>query len=185
MSKIALPNNENTDRLLAKIESALQRSDEKNRHERARRILWKGQFESVDAHWMDLDTSHVFDEAKSCFVDGHHIATIVLATGFMEHILADMLGTVGKESLKVIIKKANARELMPAELLNRLDNLKEVRNAFVHRKEDNPEEQEHTLGQRSVAKLIHPQDVFVKDAQEALSLMYAYFHYVVANGSQR
>jgi hypothetical protein len=170
------------ERLLYRIEAAIRRSDERTRSQRAERILWKAKFETASAFWMDLDTSHIFEEARSCFVGGHYIATVVLATAFMEHTLTDLVKPDKKMSLEGLIDLARKKSSLPSKLLNRLDMLREIRNPFSHRQlfdKKKPDREHHTLGKRSVGADRHPQTVLERDAKKALVLMYAYFQHAI------
>ena len=124
---------------------------------------------------MPFETMVVFQEAKSTFIDGRHVATVVLAASFIEHWFASNLGArgFGKEAekgLAAAIVCARKNQLVPEALLRGTDRLRQIRNPFVHLKTfDHP----HNISRRSYAIGKHPQEVLEQDARESLSLMYS------------
>jgi hypothetical protein len=124
---------------------------------------------------MPSDSFFVFTEARSTYVDGYFIATVVLAASFAEHWMSGVLTARGFEKeadrgLAACIRCARKHELWPDLILNRLEHLRRIRNPFVHLKElSHP----YSLSQRSYMKLRDPGDVIEEDARFALETIFA------------
>jgi hypothetical protein len=156
---------------------ALAESDEQRRSGRADRILWVLALRpQVGAMVGPLDTITILSEARECFIDGHYIATVLLATAFVEHTLVDELSERGLTKPRVqfsdALKIASENRIFPDELISRTRNLSLIRNAFTHRKPlDNPD----SFGYRFQAGGVHPARILEEDAKQFLALMYEYF----------
>lgn len=117
----------------------------------------------------------ILNEARECFIEGHYIATVLLAMAFIEHTVIDELaknglGRPGRFSLA--LKAAAESQLFPDELLSRTSKLSLIRNAFTHRKpSDNP----NSFGYRFQTRGVHPARILEEDAKQFLALMYEYF----------
>ncbi len=124
-----------------------------------------------------MDTMAAIGEARDCFVEGHYIASLVLAVAVIEHIITDCLverslahyGLAFADAIRV----ADHADIFPSELLARADRLRQVRNPFTHRKSNS---HQHSFGNRFLAERVHPRTILERDAKDALSLMYAFFH---------
>jgi hypothetical protein len=159
-----------------RYEAALERHDRATRPARAERVRWLAK--SIPRNIMmvmPLETMVVFQEAKSAFIDGQHVATVVLAASFLEHWFASKLTArgFGKEAdkgLAASISCARSNRPVPEALLRSADRLRQIRNPFVHLKSfDHP----HNVSQRSFALGKHPREVIERDARESLLLMYS------------
>ena len=108
----------------------------------------------------EVELMNLLREARECFVDGHYIATLMLATALIEHVIAEELERVGKATpglpFERAIKLARQESLFPEPLLATADQLRVLRNPFAHRK---PIEHAHTLGNRYNALRRHPKSV--------------------------
>jgi len=156
---------------------ALSHSDESTRAERADRIEWLAQRDTrPSAYSGPMDTLRILDEARLCFTCGHFVATVMLATSFLEHTLADELGDLslikGKPTLEQIIKLARSHLSLPGDLLDRADRLRSVRNPFTHRR---PDDDQDTFGNRFLSSKTHPDTILEADAQLAIGVMYELF----------
>lgn len=129
----------------------------------------------------DLQTFYIFGEAKMSYSNGEFISTIPLSQSFIERLLQSHyqslgLETVSKRGLKAIIDHASKYNTVHKFLLTKIDELRKIRNPFVHLKEH---EHEYNLMQRLISnasegKLInHPLYILMNDAKEAIRLMYA------------
>lgn len=122
----------------------------------------------------------LLSEARECFINGHFIATILLAVAFIEHTITDEFPTNGAAArFKSAIKAAREQQLFPDALLERAAELQLRRNAFCHRK---PNGHEHSFGTRFLTRQEHPQKILEEDAKESLSLMYTFFQLTVKVG---
>lgn len=123
-----------------------------------------------------MDTSRVLQEAHDCFIHGHFVACVMLATSFMEHTLTDELnerGLIkGKPTLERIIELARENLDLPHDLLGRADDLRVLRNPFVHRR---PAGDQSTFGNRFKAARTHPENILEADAKLAIEVMYQLF----------
>lgn len=169
----------NRDPLIA----ALEYSDCKRRPARAERIRWASQYDISEAVIGPVEAMNLLREARECFVEGHYIATLMLATALIEHVILEELVEVGGAkygtSFERAIRLARDAELFPADLLDSADRLRVVRNPFAHRK---PDDHAHTLGNRYVAQKRHPRLVLEEDAKAALVAMYGHFRCALKRG---
>ena len=168
----------NTDPLI----QALEQSDSLRRQERAERIRWLSphQVEFNGLIGGSTELISLLMEARECFIEGHYIATLVLATAVIEHLLSSELTAYGKAtyglSFERAIKIATEEGLFTPEALAQAEKLRVVRNPFAHRK---PDDHPHTLGNRFRAEQRHPNLVVRDDAQTALITMYAFFRHTL------
>ena len=159
-----------------RYEAALERVDRASVAERAARVRWVAKTIPRNIFMaMPFETATVFQEAKSTFIAGHFVATVVLAAAFVEHWFASNLIGLGftKEAAKGLaasVTCARQHNLVPSVLLDKADRLRQIRNPFVHLKSF---EHEHNLTRRafSVGKL--PHELLERDAKESLNLIYA------------
>jgi hypothetical protein len=97
-----------------------------------------------------------------------------LASAFIEHWLGLHLESKGfhkeaKKGLAAIIECAQKNGLVHEYLLNKADDLRKIRNPFVHLK---PFDHHHRITQRAMKSLSDPIIIMDKDARDALSIMY-------------
>ena len=124
---------------------------------------------------LPAESLFVFTEARSAFVDGYFIATLVLASGFAEHWMSGVLtgrgfGKQCKAGMQACITCARENEIWPDVVLTRLAHLQAIRNPFIHLKDF---DHGHGLTQRSWRVGREPQDVLEEDAKEALETIFA------------
>lgn len=165
---------------------ALEQSDNWRRQERAERIRWASQYQ-VEFNGMisgSVEVISLLNEARDCFVEGHYIASLILATAVIEHLLSEELVSVGKAKYGLpfdkAIQVARDERLFPAEMLAHADALRVIRNPFAHRK---PDGHPHTLGNRYLSQKRHPNLVVREDAQTALIAMYGFFRHALRIGA--
>ena len=161
---------------------ALEQSDNWRRQERAERIRWVSQYQ-VEFNGMisgSVELISLLNEARDCFVEAHYIASLVLATAVIEHLLAEELVATGKAKYGLPFEKtiqvANDEGLFPVEMLAYAETLRVIRNPFAHRK---PDGHPHTLGSRYLSQNRHPNLVVREDAQTALIAMYGFFRHAL------
>lgn len=163
--------------------TALERSDEMRRSERAERIEW------LSAHQIPLgvvvgpmDSMAVLGEARDCFIEGHYIASLMLSVAFIEHTMTDELVVRGRAKYGVsfvdAIRSSKEAGLFSPEMLSGADRLREIRNPFAHRK---CQDHRHSFGNRFLRQRAHPRSILERDAKDALALMYAFFHCSLIN----
>jgi hypothetical protein len=121
----------------------------------------------------------VFEEAKSCYIYGQAVATILLAAAFAEHWLGALLARRGytkqaKAGLRSIVKHCREQRLAPEVILNKVDRLRQIRNPFVHLKGF---DHEHGIAQRTLKARTNPFELVDADAREAIVAMYAVAHH--------
>lgn len=158
-----------------RIKQALERHDRASMEARLARMRWlQRTFPSRQGFMMPLDTFFVFEEAKATFLNGQHIATVVLSCSFVEHRLGAVLTEWGFENesrrgLKAILDGLRKRGLADDFILNQADTVRLRRNPFVHLKEFG---HSHSLGRRALGARQHPLSLLEEDAKVALSLMF-------------
>jgi hypothetical protein len=156
-------------------EAMLERRDHQSLVDRASRVRWLNQKLPKGGLLMPADSMFVFSEAKSTFVNGYYISTIVLAAAFAEHWMSGILtgrgwGTDCKSGLRACVRCAREHEVWPDFVLSRIDRLQSIRNPFIHLKDFN---HEHSLIQRSWASGRDPDEVLEEDAKQALETICA------------
>jgi hypothetical protein len=157
-------------------QAILERFDARTVSERTERLRFlRSIFPRGAGFLMPLETSLVFSEAKMTFINGEFIATVLLASAFIEHRLGAYLEGKGfrKESkggLAAIVACARDEGLVDYHLLAKTERLQKIRNPFVHLK---PHTHAYNLGRRAMANTRNLATVMEADAKDALSIMYA------------
>ena len=114
-----------------------------------------------------------FTEARSSFVNGNFVATIVLCQGLAEHVLASVLHVVG-ESLPARInfdetlKRCHARQLITDVDVTDLRRLMNLRNPLSHFR--TVDDQQH-IDRRAIDAREHPNDMLGNDAHFAVAIV--------------
>lgn len=160
-----------------RLMSALEESDQRRRIGRAERIEWLSLHESQPSVMFErTETMRILQEARETFVDGHFVASLLLATSFIEHTLAEELQLLqhAKGSLSFVeaLKLASAHKVFPEDWIIRAEALRLKRNPFAHLKEAG---NKHTMGARYRELRMHPVAMLESDAKDALDLMYNLF----------
>jgi hypothetical protein len=156
--------------------AAIEKHDAARRDGRADRIVWLSGHEfSPGAVMGRVDTMSLMQEAREAFVDGHYIATLVLAMGFIEHTLVEHVVDLGHQqprTMQQLLQVCSEHSLFPTDWIERTDKLRLYRNPFAHLKQ---EDHEDTLFTRYRMQGVPPAVVLEADAKEALALLYKYF----------
>lgn len=165
------------DKLSARLVAALEESDKNRRIGRAERSIWLSEHEFNPGIVMGrMDTMALMQEARESFVDGHHIATLVLAIAFIEHTLVEYLISRDLAKPKInfqdVLKICFRKSLFPNDWIERTDKLRLYRNPFTHLK---PVNDEHRFDTRYKNQRVHPTVILETDAKEALTLLYLFF----------
>lgn len=159
------------------IIDAVSRADQSSRSARADRIEWLAQHISHPGAVMgDMAVVHMMEEAKQCFVSGHFVGAILLATSVIEQTLSEELEGVAPEqerrNFERMIKSARLHLSLPSDLLDDTDRVRELRNPFTHRKANG---HPHSFGTRFLAAKAHPTAILESDAKLAMAVMYEWF----------
>ncbi|WP_412478375.1 hypothetical protein [Azonexus sp. IMCC34839] len=162
---------------LTRIINALEESDKLHREARARRILWvsehKASFPVISGR---PETLKLLSEAEDTLIDGHFVATLLLAMAFIEHTIIDELQLLdpvkGSPRFGEALKLADKQKVFPPDWIKRANTLSVRRNSYVHLKET---ENQHTLGNRVMNESLHPNALMEADAKDAFDLMYNFF----------
>ncbi|WP_129782612.1 hypothetical protein [Peristeroidobacter soli] len=162
----------------SKLLVALACYDEQTRAKRVERIEWLSQHIGEPVAVMgDMTVLHMKEEARDCFISGHFIGAILLATSFVEQTLSEELERVTtaqeRRTFELMIKSARQHLSLPDDLLDRTDRLRELRNPFTHRKAPG---HSHALGERFLSEKRHPRSILEEDAKLAMGVMYEWFH---------
>jgi hypothetical protein len=162
--------------------AAIEKHDAARRDGRVERIIWLSDHEFSPGVVMGrVDTMSLMREAREAFVDGHYIATLVLAMGFIEHTLVEYVVEMGlpqPRTMQQLLQVCSEHALFPADWIERTDKLRLYRNPFAHLKQ---EDHEDTLFTRYREKGVPPAVVLEADAKEALALLYQYFRATLKN----
>jgi hypothetical protein len=158
-----------------RLQSILEKYDRETLQDRVVRLRYVNAF-FPKGYWfgMSVEAASLFSEAKMAFINGEYISTILLSLSFTEHWLGSYLASRGYPkrsfgSLSSIANTLRKEKSVPEYLLSPLDELRLLRNPFVHLKEsDHPQ----NLERRMFSEQMPPYDILEKDAKEALALMY-------------
>jgi hypothetical protein len=159
------------------LTAALARADESSRGARVERIEWLGQHHFHPGAVMgELAVLHMLEEARLCFISGHFVGALLLATSFVEQTLSEELEDVvspqERRTFELMIKAGRKSLPLPSDLFDRTDRLRLLRNPFTHRKApDHPE----AFGTRFLATKAHPATILEADAKLAMEVMYEWF----------
>ena len=163
-----------------RVISCLEQLDPRDRNERAERHIWMGRHHvRVDGgYWERSETSGAMQEARSSYVHGNFIATLVLALAYVEHVINDALPPLPPDTwgpkMAGAIKQAREAQLFPDDLLDGAAVLNDFRNPFMHRRDqDDPD----TISQRVRSRKSHPRTILEHDARDALQVMYGFFRH--------
>ena len=156
---------------------AISRADKASRSARADRIEWLAQHISHPGAVMgDMTVLHMMEEARLCFISGHFVGAILLATSVIEQTLSEELEDVAPEqerrTFERMIKSARQHLSLPSDLLDGTDRVRELRNPFTHRKANG---HPHSFGTRFLATKTHPATILEADAKLAMAVMYEWF----------
>lgn len=164
-----------------RYEASLERSEARTRPERAARVRWLSEvIPRTRFFGMPLETILVFEEAKDSFIYGNFVAAVVLAASFIEHWFVASLDARGyqkeaSQGLAAAIKCARRNDLVDPIILDKADQLRLIRNPFVHLKEIN---HPHGLHERMAGtKTFDIPALLESDAKEALIAMYGVASY--------
>jgi hypothetical protein len=159
------------------LTAALALADESSRVARVERIEWLAQhYFHPGAVMGELAMLHMLEEARLCFISGHFVGALLLATSFVEQTLSEELESVvptqERRTFELMIKAGRQHLSLPGDLFDRTDRLRQLRNPFTHRKTpDHPE----AFGTRFLARKVHPSTILEADAKLAMEVMYEWF----------
>jgi len=156
-----------------RIEILLSKQDRESLPGRIERINYLRKIISPRMGIMgSMDLVFVFQEAKSSYVNGQFIATLLLAQAFIEKIIQSQMEAKGypgtNRGLKYMVKYCRDKNLLPSVILDKIDYLRNIRNPFTHLKPDN---YPYHLDLRIYQKKMQPYKVLENDAREAISTM--------------
>lgn len=169
-----------------KLLVALGWHDENSRQTRAKRIKWASPlYQSPGLVSGEIIPLNLRTEAYDCFVNGQFLATILCAAATIEHLLVDDLqarelaknwAPLGR-SIEIVRK----HRLFPAEIIDQLVRLNELRNPIAHRRDALDSS---TFANRYLENRIHPSALMEKDAKFALEVMCEFFQLVLKPSAQ-
>ncbi|WP_238408522.1 hypothetical protein [Xanthomonas citri] len=159
------------------LTAALARADEASRGARVERIEWLAKhYFSPGVVMGDLAVLHMLKEARLCFISGHFVGALLLATSFIEQTLSEELEKVAPKkkwgTFKQMIDAGQKRLQLPRDLFVRTDKLRSLRNPFTHRKAPDHAD---AFGTRFLAQKVHPTKILEADAKLAMEVMYEWF----------
>ena len=162
--------------------NALKWFDENTRVERAMRIDWASSlYQHPGLVSGEVVPLSMMEEARACFVNGQHMATVLCATSVVEHLLvAELKSTLTeKPTLGQSIDAVEEEQIYSALTIKDLRELNELRNPLAHRRDASDPS---TLVNRYLAKQVHPDTIKEQDARRSLEVMYKYFLQVLKRG---
>lgn len=165
-----------------KLIQALEYSDKERREERAERIRWISQF-AIDGILIGkVEVMSLLNEARGTFIDGHYIATLLIATAGIEHVISENLLKKVKCKKRLALDSAllmaEENALFSVKLLADADRLRLLRNSFTHLKSD---AHKHNLSNRFKERQCHPRAILEEDAKQSLVTMYDFLREVLHN----
>lgn len=142
-----------------------------------KRIEWLAQhYFHPGAVMGELAVLHMLEEARLCFISGHFVGALLLATSFVEQTLSEELENVmspqERRTFELMIKAGRKKLPLPSDLFDRTDRLRLLRNPFTHRKAPGHPE---AFGTRFLATKAHPATILEADAKLAMEVMYEWF----------
>lgn len=156
-----------------RLQRSLERYDHDTMQGRLERLAWLESVFPKGGFMYSVEMHFILSEAKTSYINGQFIATVLLSTSFIEHWLADYLRKKGyvKESergLSAMINCMRKNGLLAEYLLDKVDEVRKIRNPFTHKKEyDHP----YNLTKRAFFQLHNPGETMQKDAELALTMM--------------
>lgn len=166
------------------LTDALKWYDDNSRLERAKRIDWASSLHQSPGFISgEIVPLSMMEEARICFVNGQHMATVLCATSVIEHLLVAEIESAGESSGKATlgqsIDTADKAQMYSAEVISDLREINELRNPLAHRRDASDSS---TLANRYLARKSHPDLIKEQDARRSLEVMYKYFLHVLKPG---
>jgi len=157
--------------------AALEESDARRQLGRAERIEWLTLHEAHAPMIMGrTETLQLRREAREVFVDGHYVATLLVALSFIEHTIVEELQILGytksSPTFGEAITISEKNKVFPPDWLVRAKKLSLRRNSFAHLKDA---EHQHALGTRIREENRHPTSILESDAKDVIDLMNSFF----------
>lgn len=158
-----------------RLGKALLNYDKKSFEERLARLQFIDKiFPKGHSFLGQMELLFTFEEAKSTFINGEFIGTIILAQSFIEkvfHVHFAELGyeKIAKKGLNEMIKFGKKNKLINEFILEKVDVIRKIRNPFTHLKEFT---YPHSLSNRMFANKIQPYEQLERDAKEAICFMF-------------
>jgi hypothetical protein len=164
-----------TRRRRPKFASILENYDKHTFYGRLHRLQWLNEiFPKNISFLLDLELDYLLIEAKMTFIDGQFISTLLLCNSFIEHWLGGYLISKGyKEEamrgMRAILDCVRKYRLLNDHLIDKIDEIRKLRNPFVHIKAyDHPDRLDRRIGRLRA----DPISILENDAKKAISLMY-------------
>lgn len=165
--------NEIADSSEDKVQWYIKNRDEFNSAEKVDRLRYLHKINPEGfSMWGQTELVLTMREVQFCFIDGHFLATIVLAQAFVEKVLHAHyfeigFGEVAKKGLNAIIKHAQKNKVLNSYVLAQADKIRLIRNPITHIKDF---EYEHNLDRRSFKSRVSPMYQLSNDAKEAIEI---------------
>ena len=118
----------------------LDREDGEGREQRLARLDWLVSNTPDAEFWTFpgcLISKYLFEETRYCFVYGQFLAVIVLGMSYIEHTLAAMFYTVGRDDLEranisTLLREAVTAGWITQDEYQHLNKAREIRNPVTH-----------------------------------------------------
>ena len=155
----------------------LEEDDARGRERRAGRLRDLLSIMSVSQDGMNYmggsESSICFEEVRRCYLDGSHLAVVLLCLAYVERELAAQLYAAGwesakKASVRAVLEKAHEHGWLSEEEWRIYRELAKLRNAHAHFQAPLSRT---TLARRSVGDNELPEELLEKDARQAVMAM--------------
>lgn len=170
-----------------KLVEALAWFDEDSRLDRVKRIdRASSLYQSPGIVSGEFVPLAMMEEARDCFVNGQYMAAVLCAASLIEHLIVAKLenksgASSNKLTLGMLLDNDSVKKIFPAETLDRLKELNELRNPLAHRRATNDKT---TLTNRYLTRQVHPHVVMENDARLSLEIMYEFILQVLKHGDR-
>lgn len=167
---------------------ALRRSDERNRLQRAHRMIAISTFIQPASYCGVDEPLAMMEDARSAYISGAFLASMASAMSSIEHmLLTEIAGRGIKKHNNADVDSASRavaclRDLTQGQevLLDKVDELNKIRNAYIH---PYPEESPRRRVNRAACLGVSAIEVSEKDAFEAIKAMYQVFDLTLSDVS--
>jgi hypothetical protein len=120
----------------------------------------------------NLESRLLFEEAKTTYVNGEFIATILLCQAFIEHwltVLCERNVAELPKNLEGLLTVCCKEGLVHPYVLEKINDLRLIRNPLTHRKSS---EYPYSISQRMVDMKVDREELLENDAKKAIEIMF-------------
>ena len=158
-----------------KVESFLAKRDKETFSKRVERINYLNKIIPKNSSFLfSIEMNYLISEVIECFINGQFVSTIILSQSFFEQWLHNFLISKGyekeaKKGLKVILGVVEKNKYLPKSIVNKIDEIRKIRNPFTHLKSN---DYEYLLTRQTYMKQIEPDEYLLIKSKDAIGLIY-------------